>query len=133
MRRRSRQGQGAVELALMVPLLFAILFVCVEFAFYFGAIHWDNYAAFSAARAVQVGDDGEGAARLLLDGNVTRRAEVNAGSDRATVSQWWRADLPFVGPLLGNMNYDVTVVLGPAEVDYENFINLWADNNGGGI
>lgn len=135
---RTRKGQGTVELALMVPLLFAIAFMVIEFAFYFGAIHWDNYAAFAAARGVQVGQDVGNVQQYLLSGNIHqymhdgafRQTTVSDDGNGATVNQPWDADFPGVEQLLGDMSFQVSVVLGPDESRYENTINQeFADNN----
>jgi Flp pilus assembly protein TadG len=131
-RQLRRRGQGTVELALMIPLLLALLFMGIELAFFFGAIHWDTYAAFAAARAVEVGDDGDAAASLLLDGNVTSQARPNAGNDRASVYQPWDRSYHLYGldQVLGTMSFTTTVVLGREEARYENRINArFADNN----
>ena len=130
---RRRRGQGAVEFALMIPLLFAALFMCIEFAFYFGVIHWDNYAAFAAARSVQVGGDAQKAADLLLDGNATSLASLSEGESSATVHQPWESGLPGIEQLMGDMDFSVTVVLGKDEELYEGQISAlteqYADNN----
>ena len=130
-----RSGQAAVEFALLIPLLLAILFMCIEFAFYFGAVHYDNYAAFVTARGVQVGEDSASDVEgWLLDGNVTNDASITASSSSATVNQPWEVDLPGISQLLGEIGFDVTVVLGCEEFQYEGRHNpMWADNNGGGV
>ncbi len=132
---KQRSGQAAVELALLIPLLLAILFMCIEFAYYFGAIHYDNYAAFVTARGVQVGEDSASDVESwLLDGNVTNDASISTSSSSATVTQPWEVDLPGISQLLGDIGFDVTVVLGSEEIQYEGRHNAqWADNNGGGV
>lgn len=131
-----RRGQSTVELALMVPVTLGVLFVIMEFAFYFGGTHYVNYAAFAAARAQQVGQDAEEAAALLLDGNVTADATVSAnpGKGRVSINQPWVADLPFAN-LAGDLSYDVTVVAGPDESKYEGLSGtlsqMYADDNCG--
>ncbi|MBN1334772.1 MAG: pilus assembly protein [Deltaproteobacteria bacterium] len=128
-----RRGQGTAELALMIPFLFALIFLCIEFALYFGAIHWDDYAAFAMARSVQVGGDARSVGHMLLDGHVTRTATTTPGSDRATVHQPWTVDTPGASQLLGSMDFDVTMVLGPDERLYEGRVNrLYRDNDLGG-
>ena len=52
MLRRSRKGQATTEFALMIPVIFALLFAIVEYAYYLGAVHYVNYATFAAARAL---------------------------------------------------------------------------------
>ncbi len=119
----------------MLPLLFAILFMVIEFAFYFGAIHYANYAAFVTARGVQVGEDSASDVQnLIMNGNVTNDARVSAGSSSATVTQPWEVDMPGVEQLLGDIGFSVTSVLGKEEFSYEGQVNArYADNNGGGV
>lgn len=132
-RGRRRRGQGTTEFALMIPLLFAIAFFVIEFAFYFGTIHWDNYAAFAAARSVQVGGSYNNVDTYLLDGNITGDASLSTGRDRATVRQPYEVDMPGIEQLVGDIDFEVTVVLGPEEAKYENQISSltqkFADNN----
>ncbi|MDP2312793.1 MAG: pilus assembly protein [Pseudomonadota bacterium] len=117
---RLRRGQSTVEFAIMIPVIFAALFLIVELAFFFGSTHYVNYAAFTAARAQQVGESATDAAGLLLDGNVTRQATVsaNTGSGSVTVEMPWEMDLPFTSGF-ASFDYDVTVVAGPEEAQYE--------------
>jgi Flp pilus assembly protein TadG len=135
LRPRRRGGQATTEFALMIPLLFAILFMVIEFAFYFGSIHYANYGAFVTARGVQVGEDSSSDVKnLIMNGNVTRGASVSAGSSSATVSQPWEVDMPGVNQLLGDIGFSVTSVLGSEELQYEGQVNAtYADNNGGGV
>ncbi|MFH1465544.1 MAG: TadE family protein [Pseudomonadota bacterium] len=129
------RGQATVEFALMIPLLFALLFMCIEFAFYFGAIHYDNYAAFVTARGVQVGEDSASAVEsMLLNGNVSKNASISTDDSSATVQQLWRVDTPGLHQVLGDIDFSVTAVLGPEEFRYEGQVNpQFADNNGGGL
>jgi len=133
--RRQAQGQATVEFALMLPLLFAILFMCIEFAFYFGAIHYANYAAFVTARGVQVGEDSASDVQnLIMNGNVTADAGISTNSYSATVRQPWEVDMPGVEQLLGEIGFSVTSVMGKEEFSYEGQVNArYADNNGGGV
>lgn len=127
-----RRGQGTVEFALMVPLLLAVLFLIIEFGIYFGAVHWDNYVAFSMARARQVGADASQVADMLLTGNVTKEAIATSTSNGATVYQPWDENyhLPGAKDLLGDMGFQVSVILGPPESGYEGAFNSsFADNN----
>lgn len=119
---KMRRGQSTVELALMTPVILGALFLVVELALFFGGTHYTNYAAFSAARAQQVGERADDAAAMLLDGNVTRDARVRAGDGSVTITQPWPLDLPFLGGF-GDFDYDVTVVAGPEEARYESFTN----------
>ena|GEM_PF-4427351 len=131
MRRRlqNRRGQGAVELAIMLPLLFALAFAVIEFAFYFGVISWDVHAAYSGARAAQVGEDPGEVGDLLLDGNVTKNASISEGFGSVTVEQPWRTDLPFVNQLVESTDFRVTATLGYEESAYEDQIYTRSDNN----
>jgi hypothetical protein len=113
--RLHRRGQSTVELAIMIPVIFVGLFIIVELAFFFGST---NYAAFAAARAQQVGESPTDVAALLLDGNVTRDASVSATGDSVTIDMPWEMDLPFLSTF-SDFDYDVTVVAGPDEAEYE--------------
>jgi Flp pilus assembly protein TadG len=116
----SRRGQSTVEFAIMIPVIFAALFLIVELAFLFGSTHYVNYAAFAAARAQQVGESATDAADLLLDGNVTKNATVraNTGAGSVKIEMPWEMDLPFTSGF-ADFDYDVTVVAGPEEARYE--------------
>lgn len=116
----SRRGQSTVEFAIMIPVIFAALFLIVELAFFFGSTHYVNYAAFSAARGQQVGESATDATDLLLDGNVTSAATVraNTGAGTVKIEMPWQMDLPFTSGF-GDFDYDVTVVAGPEEARYE--------------
>jgi len=133
--RSRRRGQATVEFALLLPLLLAILFMFVEFAFYFGSIHYANYAAFVTARGVQVGEDAASdVERLVMNGNVTEEASISTDSSSASAQQPWQVDMPGIRQLLGEIGFDVTVVLGSEELQYEGQVNpTYADNNGGGV
>jgi hypothetical protein len=129
-----RRGQASVELVLVLPILFMVIFAIVELALFLGATHYVNYAAFAGARAQQVGEDADAATRMLLDGNITRdtrvRSERSQGSVR--VRQRWRRDMPFqIG--MGDLDFEVTVVAGPDEEKYEGRTlgnaSRYADNN----
>lgn len=115
-----RRGQSTVELAIMIPVIFGVLFFIVELAFFFGSTHYVNYAAFVGARAQQVGESATTAAGLLLDGNVTRDANVSAGAGRGsvTVDMPWQMDLPFTSSF-DDFDYEVTVIAGTEESRYE--------------
>ena len=117
---KPRRGQSTVEFAIMIPVIFAGLFLIVELAFFFGSTHYVNYAAFTAARAQQVGESATDAADLLLDGGITRDATVsaNTGSGSVKIELPWQMDLPFTSEF-GDFDYDVTVVAGPEEAQYE--------------
>jgi TadE-like protein len=115
---KRRAGQSTVEFAMMIPVIFAALFLVVELAFFFGSTHYVNYAAFAGARAQQVGESASEAAGMLLDGNVTRDASIRPGSASVTIEQPWQMDLPFTSGF-GSFDYEVTVVAGPREALYE--------------
>jgi len=141
----TRRGQGTVEFALMIPLLFGLTFLVVEFAYYFGAIHWDNYATFVAARGVQVGQSSFSTTeRALLSGKIHKykhdgrsyEVELETQDDRASVTQPWIVDTPGIEELFGgeDIGFKTTVVLGSEEAQYERLVNaMYADNNVGGF
>jgi hypothetical protein len=121
-----------VELAIMLPLVLGLLFMGIEFAFYFSTIHWDNYTAYTGARAVQVGRDASASGALLLNGNLTQGARISGDDDRASVRQPWGSGyhMPVLNQILGDMGFEVTVVLGSEEARYEGQVNrTFADNN----
>jgi Flp pilus assembly protein TadG len=132
-----RRGQATVEFALMVPVIFMVLFAAVELGFLFADTHYTTYAAFAGARAQQVGQSASEATDMLLDGGLTRNARVQASSSNGSVQikHVWPLDLPMLAGF-GNIDYDVTVVAGPNEAKYENrsgnLSRQYADNNGGG-
>jgi hypothetical protein len=132
---RKRRGQSTVEFALMVPVILMLLFAAMELGFLFADTHYATYAAFSGARAQQVGQSGKDAADMLLDGGLTRNARVRTGSDSVTVLHEWPIDLPMLGGI-DDVDYEVTVTAGPNEAKYENrsgnLSRQYADNNGGG-
>lgn len=117
-----RRGQSTVELALMIPVILGALFLVVELSLFFGGTHYTNYAAFSAARAQQVGESASEAADMLLDGRVTRDGRVRSGADSVTIGMPWELDLPFLKGF-SDFDYEVTVVAGPEEARYESFTN----------
>ncbi len=141
MSHRSRQGQSAVEFALMLPLIFAVLFVVIEYSYYFGAIHYMNYATFTAARAVQ-GNDAAGLEDIkgeLLTGNVTSPDGGDIGGDitvddsSATGELNWVPQMPGFQWVMGDnpMDVDMKVTLGSPDCQYENQIAnpAYVDNN----
>lgn len=123
--RRQRRGQSTTEFALMLPLIFALVFAVIEYAYYFGAIHYVSYATFSAARAYQVNDDPQAVAASLLSGNmvdmdagnVTMSVESSTGAVTSTFN--WEAQTPGFRQLMGSMRAQMTVTLGPPECQYE--------------
>ena len=131
--RGQRAGQGTVEFALMLPLAFALVFAVIEYSYYFGAVHYTNYATFAGARAVQgnakipAGQSGAGDIALptienmLLNGNVTRFAELaREGDDAVRGFLPWEASTPGFKSVMGDrMDVEMTVVLGRPECNYE--------------
>ena len=116
----------------MLPLAFALVFAVIEYSYYFGAVHYTNYATFAGARAVQAnakippGPTGAGDIALptienmLLNGNVTRFAELERVGDDAVVGRLpWVASTPGFSAVMGDMEVTMTVVLGRPECDYE--------------
>lgn len=117
----------------MLPLAFALVFAVIEYSYYFGAIHYTNYATFAGARALQanakipLGQPGAGQLALplvedaLLNGNVTRLANlVRDGNDAVSGFLPWEASTPGFKAVVGErMDVNMTVVLGPPECDYE--------------
>ena len=122
---RRRQGQSSTEFAMMIPLILALLFAVVEYAYYMGAIHYVNFATFSAARAQQVGDDGQAVADDLLTGRMvdTRDGDVELDFDdtkgSVTSTFLWEAQTPGFKQVMGDMTVDLSVTLGPPECEYE--------------
>jgi Flp pilus assembly protein TadG len=101
--KRNRAGQGTVEFALMLPIILAVLFSVIEYAYYFGAVHYTNYATFSAARA-KLGNDSIGNVEdALLTGNVTSGVTLTEQTNGV------RAQMPWT----------MEVTIGPAECQYE--------------
>jgi Flp pilus assembly protein TadG len=132
-----------VEFALMLPLAFALVFAVIEYSYYFGAIHYTNYATFAGARALQAnaefspGQSWAGQLALplvksaLLNGNVTRDAGLKGlekGEDAVRGSLPdavrgflpWEASTPGFKSVMGDlMDVEMTVVLGRPECNYE--------------
>jgi len=117
----------------MLPLAFALVFAVIEYSYYFGAVHFTNYATFAGARAVQAnakipaGQLGAGDIALttvesaLLNGNVTRFATlVREGDDAVRGFLPWEASTPGFKSVMGDsMDVEMTVVLGRPECNYE--------------
>ncbi len=126
--RRTRSGQSTVEFALMIPIIFAILFAVVEYSYYFGAVHYVNYATFAGARAQQTSiSEGaasgnvSGVADVLLHGNVTGDATLSPepGSGYVTGELPWTPDTPGFKEVMGDMTASMSVTLGAPECNYE--------------
>ena len=103
----------------MLPLLFALLFAVIEYAYYLGAIHYVNYATFVGARAIQGADLAEEATDMLLTGNTTSGVAVTPLESGVQSTLFWEASLPGIEQLLGNMDVTMSVHLGPPECRYE--------------
>ena len=122
---RSRRGQSTTEFAMMIPVIFALLFAVIEYAYYMGAVHYVNYATFSAARALQVGDSPDDVAADLLTGTMVdyRHGDVSLDVDdtigRVRSSFIWDAQTPGFRQVMGDMSVDMQVTLGPPECEYE--------------
>ncbi|MCB9796207.1 MAG: pilus assembly protein [Alphaproteobacteria bacterium] len=134
--RRRRSGQSTTEFALMLPLIFAIVFAVIEYAYYFGAIHYVNYATFSAARALQANDDADAVASSLLSGNMVdmNSGQVSVSTDRTTGTVTstfnWSAQTPGFRQLMGSMRAQMSVTMGPPECTYESRTKLDAATGG---
>jgi Flp pilus assembly protein TadG len=111
-RRRGDEGQAAVELALVLPLVVALLLAAVQV----GLIVRDQvlvvHAAREAAREAAVDPDPAAARRAAAEGSGLRasrlRVEVTgrgAPGSRVRVEVRYRAatDVPLVGALLGEV------------------------------
>jgi len=120
-----RRGQSTTEFALMIPVIFALLFAVVEYGYYLGAIHYVNYSTWMAARAQQVSDDGEALAQDLLTGRMTdaRDGDVVVSFDetlgKVTSTFNWEAQTPGFRQVMGDMTVEMTVIAGPPECEYE--------------
>ncbi len=122
-----------MEFALMLPLVFALVFAVIEYSYYFGAVHYTNYATFAGARSLQAnakippGQIGAGDPALpsvedaLLNGNVTRLATLTkVGDDAVRGFLPWEASTPGFKAVMGDtMDVKMTVVLGREECNYE--------------
>ena len=115
---RERRGQSSVELMLMIPVIFGLLFAVVELAFWLGGTHFTTYAAFAGARAQQVGRDPAAATEMLLDGRATSSQSTSGDGQSVTVNMPWAFDLPFVSAI-GSVDYEVSATAGPDEFQYE--------------
>lgn len=109
----------------MLPLIFAILFAVVEYAWYLGAIHYVSYATFTAARAQQANDDPTLAAQALLTGRMVDmgtgdvRLSNDPSTGTVTSTLLWRAQLPGFRQVMGIMDVTMSTTLGPPECEYE--------------
>lgn len=141
---RARTGQSTVEFALMIPIIFAILFAVIEYSYFFGAVHYVNYATFAAARAQQtsasngdVSGNVSGVSDVLLHGNVTEDATFSEDTPSGAVTGTlpWSPDTPGFKEVMGDMTVSMTMVLGQPECNYEDnaeatsgVVGLYQDN-----
>ena len=116
---RGRSGQGTVEFALMLPIILALLFSVIEYAYYFGAVHYTNYATYSAARAKVGNDNISNVEDALLTGNVTSGVTLTEQTNGVSAQMPWTAQTPGFKQIMGNMGVGMEVTLGPAECQYE--------------
>ena len=119
---RKRSGQAVTELALMLPLIFALVFAVIEFSYYLGGVHYVNYATFMGARAVQANESPADVETVLLNGNVTDNAYLETLPSGSGVKGTlpWAAQMPGFSQIMGqDMTVDMTVSLGTPECQYE--------------
>ena len=116
---QKRSGQSTVEFALLLPLMLALLFSVIEYAYYFGAVHYTNYTTFTAARAKLANEDISAVGDALLTGNVTSSVTLDEQSDGVRASLPWTAHTPGFKQIMGDMGVEMEVTLGPAECQYE--------------
>ncbi len=116
---KGRSGQGTVEFALMLPIILAVLFSVIEYAYYFGAVHYTNYATYSAARAKLGNSDISDVGDALLTGNVTSGVTLTELANGVRAQMPWTAQTPGFKQIMGDMGVDMEVTLGPAECQYE--------------
>ena len=119
LKKKKREGQGTVEFALLLPIILVLLFSVIEYAYYFGAVHYTNYATFSAARANLANEDVSGVEDALLTGNVTSGVTLEINDNGATAELPWTAQTPGFKQIMGDMGVRMEVILGPPECQYE--------------
>lgn len=123
--RRLRRGQSTAEFALMIPLILALLFAVIEYAYYLGALNYVNYATFSAARGFSVSDDPTAIASDLLTGNMVDygdgdvTVDVDASTGTVTSTLLWEATSPGFRQLMGEMDASMSVTMGEPECVHE--------------
>ncbi len=108
-----------MEFALLLPIILVLLFSVIEYAYYFGAVHYTNYATFSAARAKVGGEDLSGVEDALLTGNVTSGVTLQDDTYGVRAELPWTAQTPGFKQIMGDMGVSMEVILGPAECGYE--------------
>lgn len=120
-----RKGQSTAEFALMLPIIFGLLFAVIEYAYYLGALNYVNYATFSAARGLQVSDDPEAVVQDLLTGRMVDYASgdvsivSNSTTGTVTSTLIWEATSPGFEQLMGEMDASMTVTMGERECNHE--------------
>ncbi|MFM7202469.1 MAG: TadE/TadG family type IV pilus assembly protein [Myxococcota bacterium] len=131
--RKRLRGQSTVEFMLMIPVLMSIYFFVLEMGLWFTTIHYGNYAAFSIARAQQVGFSNlypsvSSLNDIILTGAVwTNSAAKPVGPSKyaatgisvALTEFEEKVPMPFLRDLLPNMQFDTKVYLGSLELNYE--------------
>lgn len=112
----------------MIPLIFALLFAVIEYAYYLGALNYVSYATFAGARAVQANDDPREAMGMLLTGNMVEftngvggdvRLQLDNATGAVQSTLLWEAQTPGFNQVMGVMDAQMTVTLGPPECEYE--------------
>ena len=119
LKRRKKKGQGTVEFALLLPLILALLFAVIEYAYYFGAVHYTNYATYTAARAKVGNEDISQIEDALLTGNVTQYVSFQDQGNGVRATLPWEAHTPGFKQIMGDMGVSMEVTLGPPECGYE--------------
>jgi Flp pilus assembly protein TadG len=117
--RARRRGQSTTEFALMIPIILALLFAVIEYAWYLGGIHYTNYATYAGARARQVGDSVSDVQDMLLTGVATKNASLSENDSSVKGTLNWEASMPGFQQVMGDMTVDMEVYLGPPECRYE--------------
>lgn len=131
--RKRLRGQSTVEFMLMIPVLMSIYFFVLKMGLWFTTIHYGNYAAFSIARAQQVGFSNlypsvSSLNDIILTGAVwTNSAAKPVGPSKyaatgisvALTEFEEKVPMPFLRDLLPNMQFDTKVYLGSLELNYE--------------
>lgn len=125
-----------MEFALLLPIILVLLFSVIEYAYYFGAVHYTNYATFTAARAKIANEDVSGVEDALLTGNVTSGVVLQEQTNGVQAQLPWTAQTPGFKQIMGDMGVEMEVILGPAECGYElqaipgasNLPSLYSDN-----
>lgn len=100
MRVRAREGQAAVELVALLPLVVAVALGLLQALAAGVAVELAGHAAHSGAVAVAEGDDGAAAARAALPGWARSRIHVEISGTRVRVEVSPPSLLPGAGAWL---------------------------------